>query len=454
MDLGFETIGNATLIFHDRAPVLVTDPWIVGSAYFGSWGLSHAIPPQQREAIDRSPLVWISHGHPDHLSAESLKLLRGKTILLPDAVGGRIRSDLTAQGFTVRVLADRVWTEVSPRIRVLCIGDVNQDGILLADVGGRLVVDLNDASDRGWGRFVKRTVARYKLSFLLRLSGFGDADMINLHHEDGSPLRRVQRIEVGREIAGLANQYGVRYFIPFSSMHRYQRTDSDWANRYVTHLDDYPVGFYSKCAELLPAFVRYDCTRDRLQRIDPPEQPRALRDPSDLGDRWDEPLERDEAARAERYFRAITHLDRAFDFIRLRVAGREHVVQTGRRRTGRGLTFEAPRGSLMAAIDAEVFDDLLIGNFMKTTLHGRAERTGLYPDFTPYVAKYADNGRAKGEEELAAYFAAYRRRAPFDFLRYQLEERSKDLFRAAVPFGSGPYLWARRGYRALKERLA
>ena len=34
MDIGFETIGNATLIIHDSHPLLVTDPWITGSAYF------------------------------------------------------------------------------------------------------------------------------------------------------------------------------------------------------------------------------------------------------------------------------------------------------------------------------------------------------------------------------------------------------------------------------------
>lgn len=53
MELGFETIGNATLICHDRRPVLVTDPWIKGSAYFGSWGLSHQIPDEQMHSIER-----------------------------------------------------------------------------------------------------------------------------------------------------------------------------------------------------------------------------------------------------------------------------------------------------------------------------------------------------------------------------------------------------------------
>jgi hypothetical protein len=40
MDIGFETIGNATVVVHDDGPVLATDPWVRGSAYFGSWGLS------------------------------------------------------------------------------------------------------------------------------------------------------------------------------------------------------------------------------------------------------------------------------------------------------------------------------------------------------------------------------------------------------------------------------
>jgi hypothetical protein len=46
----FDTIGNATVICYEDKPVLATDPWITGSAYFGSWGLSHEIPAAQREA--------------------------------------------------------------------------------------------------------------------------------------------------------------------------------------------------------------------------------------------------------------------------------------------------------------------------------------------------------------------------------------------------------------------
>ena len=59
MRIGFDTIGNALLIAYDGKPVVVTDPWFVGSAYFGSWGLSHEIPDEQRVAILGTEYVWI-----------------------------------------------------------------------------------------------------------------------------------------------------------------------------------------------------------------------------------------------------------------------------------------------------------------------------------------------------------------------------------------------------------
>ncbi len=85
MELGFDTIGNATLVVHDDGPLLVTDPWVRGGAYFGSWGLSHEIPAEQlaasRECPDayfksyrrRAPLDYIRH----HFEERSKKAVRG-----------------------------------------------------------------------------------------------------------------------------------------------------------------------------------------------------------------------------------------------------------------------------------------------------------------------------------------------------------------------------------------
>ena len=69
------------------------------------------------------------------------------------------------------------------------------------------------------------------------------------------------------------------------------------------------------------------------------------------------------------------------------------------------IKFKVPRSSLMKSIRREIFDDLLIGNFMKTQI---INGDNLYnPDFTLSVAKYSDNGKVKAEEELKKYFNYY-----------------------------------------------
>ncbi|MEZ0228892.1 MAG: MBL fold metallo-hydrolase [Planctomycetota bacterium] len=453
MELGFDTIGNATLIVHDREPVLVTDPWVRGPAYFGSWGLGHEVPDEQLADISACPFVWFSHGHPDHLNAESLPLFRGKTILVPDHRGGRIRNDLVREGHRVRVLEDRRWVKLSDRVRVLCIADYNQDAILLVDVGGTLVVDLNDASDRGWGTFVRRTVKAYERSFLLSLCNYGDADMMNFHDEDGEFIEpaAAARWPIGALVNEKLRTFGTTGFIPFSSLHRYERADSVWANRYCATMDDYANGFDPSLGELLPAFVRFDVLAGRHEEIAPRERPLVVRDPKDHGDDWSEQLERDEVKLAVKYFRSIERLATFLDFVNLHVGGRNHVIELSTRSFQRGVTFEAPRGSLVNALRYEVFDDILIGNFMKTTLHGRWPARSLYPDFTPYVAKYADNGRAKTHDELDAYFKAYRRRAPFDYIRHHFEERSKKAVRGALRDDSRLYKAAKHVYWRLRS---
>ena len=59
---------------------------------------------EQLAAIRKSQYVWLSHGHPDHLHAESLEQLRDKKILLPDHVGKRIFDGLSEQGFDVQTM--------------------------------------------------------------------------------------------------------------------------------------------------------------------------------------------------------------------------------------------------------------------------------------------------------------------------------------------------------------
>ncbi len=449
MDIGFDTIGNATLICYDRGPVLATDPWVQGSAYFGSWTRSHIIPEEQMTAIKASQFIWFSHGHPDHLNPESLTLFSNHKILLPDHYGGRIAAELKSRGFDVSILRDKEWVTLSPRIKVLCIADYNQDAILLIDINGRLVVNLNDASDQGWAGYVKRVIKQYRKSFLLALFSYGDADMINLFNEQGVqiPPQAAKKPPLGLIMALATKSFGTSFAVPFSSLHRYQRTDSVWVNQYAASLADYAIGFQSDTSKLLPAYIRYRCDDDRYSQISPAETPSEQFAPEYFGDNWTDQLEQDDVSRVTDYFRSISHLEQCFDFINVRAGGKDNIIEFKKRRFNRGITFEAPRHSLMTAIQYKVFDDLLIGNFMKTILHGKWPRRRLYPDFTPYVAKYADNGGAKSQEELDEYFSEYRRRiGTITYLRHLVITRSEHIFRDYVPRDSSLFQVTRKMY--------
>ncbi len=453
-DCGFDTIGNATIIAYDKNPVLVTDPWIQGSAYFGSWRLSHAIPEAQRQAILQSPTVWFSHGHPDHINAESLPLFKGKKILIPDHVGRRIYNDLKKEGFDVHILKCREWVQISERVKVMCIADLGQDAILLLDINGRLVANTNDCGENGWGWFVKRLIAKYPISFLTCLSGYGDADMNNFFDEQGKflPPEAAKKAPIGAAVAEACEKWGVKYFIPSSSMHRYQRSDSLWADAYTAGLSEYANGFVSNSCTLLPAFLRYDCVNDKYEKINPPENPHTVFEPEKFGDNWSDELEKTDLATAAAYFKAVESLADHIGFINLKVGGRDNFIDINRAQHSRGITFSAPRHSLMTAIEYEVFDDMLIGNFMKTTLHGDWPAVSLHPYFTGFVCKFADNGRAKTKTEVAAYIRTYEKRSRRLWYKRR-EDLAKDFFKTHIGKDNAPFRFAKWAYQGFK-RLA
>lgn len=444
--LGVETIGNATIIAYDDAPLIATDPWICGDPYFGSWTLSHEIPVAQLDSILRCKYVWFSHAHPDHLNSDSLEKLTGHTILLPDHVGGRVARDLRSNKLTVQVLKDAEWFELSPHVKVMSVSDYNQDGTLLLQVGDALFINLNDGSARGWRHFIRRLAGKFRNTYVLALRNYGDADMVNIYDEQGHfiPPPGSAKRPLGPEYGRLLKRYGAKYALPFSCFHRYQRTDTQQAAQYETPMEAHFANFDNRWGELLPAFSRIDVVSGNVRTIDPAVRTVVPRDPSEFGDDWSDPLQQAEIDEAARYFQRKEKLRDHLGFIELRVGGRENRILLNSQIKKCGITFEAPRRSLTTAIRYEVFDDLLIGNFMKTTLH---EIPSLYPKFSPIVAKYADNGQAQSKEEVAEYFAAYRKRASFDYLFERAEHHAEGIFRSFVNPQSRAFKLVRQMFR-------
>lgn len=440
MDLGFETIGNACLIFHDRGPVLATDPWLFGTAYFGSWRLSHEVPREQRENVARCKYVWLSHGHPDHLSLPSLETLRDKQILVPDHVGGRVARDLRGLGFAVTVLECGKWTTLGDRLRVASLANYNQDASLVVDLDGHLIVDANDAGNRGSARFLERECRHFaKRKVLACLTGYGDADMLNFFDEAGNrvPPAALRHEPCGPGIKAMLDHYDMDYFAPSSSMHRYNRTDSVWADACATPVDAHQHGFDGGRRTILPAFVQFDLHTGGYEKIDPQANDGPPEPPEAHGDDWSTPLEAADVALLREYFARFAHLPTVLDFVRFRVGGKDTTIDLGRGH-GRGVTFATPRQSLVAAVQWQAFDDLLIGNFARTTLHGdwwgKQGADAMYPHFTPFVTKFGDNGGAYDAAGLRAYFAEYLRRG---YTEFTAEPADQAMRHALQPYLAG-----------------
>jgi hypothetical protein len=407
--LAAATIGNATLLAYDGRPVLATDPWLGDEhpAYFGSWMLSHAIPEPHRSALFDAEYVWFSHGHPDHLNPDSAPRFRHSKVLVPDHVGGRIASDLRAGGFDVTVVPDRQWVPLSEHVRIFCITVMTQDAILLVDVNGHLFVDLNDVMFKGDYALIRRIARDFERSYLLKLSGRGDSDMKHIFDESGAFVVPTIDHQVGRQLSSCASALGVTHVIPFSSFHQYHRTDSAWANEYLTPIDAYTEGFDHRVATFVDPFALVDCVTGEVASLNPAALPIDLAPPEAFGDSWTDGLDATDRAALNRYFAPIELLDRHLGFLRFAVGDTEHVVKFDGP-SARGVTFAVPRHSLMTAVEYQIFDDLLIGNFMRTTLHGVHS---LYaPNVAAIITKFADNGHARSRAEVAAYLRTYRRR--------------------------------------------
>ncbi|MDC0206592.1 MBL fold metallo-hydrolase [Nitrospinae bacterium] len=448
--IGFETIGNATIICHDGDPILTTDPWLTGSAYFGSWGIPYAIPEEQLENIGKCQYIWLSHGHPDHINIESLDQFREKKILLASHIGNRLQGDLTNLGFNVTSLEERKWIQLSKNLSILTISDYYQDSILLINLNGRLLVNINDASNKGWGKFVKNITKEFQDPFLFKLFSYGDADMINYFYEDGTriPPKAALKKPVGEQINFWSRYYGIKHIVPSSCFHYYQRKDSSWANQFVTDVSDYKNQL-SPEFKLHPAFIKYDLENDCLEEINPKKNKKLSLDPEEFGDNWHDPLGSEEVKEVERYISEIESLSIYIDFINFRVGGKDNLLELNKKNFKRGITFEVPRQSLVNTVKYEIFDDLLIGNFMKTTLHGDWHNNTLYPYFTPYVAKFADNGKAKSKARLKSYLSQYREKSPMEFILHCFSRESEELIRRYVGSNNKAFEWVKKFYLVL-----
>ncbi len=444
--IGFETIGNATAIFFDNKPILSTDPWILGNPYFGSWGHKYKIPKQQLENIKNSEYIWLSHGHPDHIDPDSLDIIKNKKIILAKHYGGRIFKDLSNSGFNCIELENNQWLELSKKIRIKNFADWNQDSSLLVEIDKKdIVFNLNDGQALGWSREIKKIIKNYKTKFLLRLISWGDADMINFYnnHNDFILPLAASKKPCGESYSFQLKKWECNMILPFSSMHKYVREDSIKMNEYVTPLEMHYENFNSENGEMLPAFIQWNTDNQQYNKINPEENIDENKSPEIFGDIWSDQLSKEDEKIISEYFLKFQHLKNKFGFLSFTIGNKEMNLKLSNRKEG--IKFSAPRNSLIYSIKNKIFDDMLIGNFMKVQL---INVNSLYPNFTPYVAKYGDNGGVSTKAELNKYFNYYKLNSA-NYWMDMLNLKTEGIVRAKLAKNKSIYYLARKIKRFL-----
>jgi hypothetical protein len=425
MSVQFETLGNASVIvFENARPVLATDPWLIGTCYFGSWALDHPLSRLQIQNFIEAGWIWISHGHPDHLHDASLTMLpAGKKFLLPDHYDDDIISNLRERGFDVKVLPYRTWHSLTPAIRVMCIDNVNQDAILLIEADGALIIDMNDSPLCGEFRFLRRLIRRYprEKTFLLALCSV-DADMFNFIDETGQSLvgpPEERKPGAVWTVARTAAQLGVGNFCCSSSQHIYVRADSVWANPHRINWADMRRYWSRPEVKLIEPFVTVDPTTGEYLQNHPSQLSDASQITGNTGDDdWDACLSEAEWERVTAFVQKFQLITRYIDFVEFQVGGetrRIPISRLGHAATARGIAFHVPRGSLLTMVEYGYLDDLLIGNFMKV----RLVNCKLYPRFTPLVAKVGGNAKVYTTSQYYRFLWHYFRRNPIGMIGYR-----------------------------------
>lgn len=422
------TIANATIVVEiNGEPIFCTDPWFTGggNAYFGSWTLPVDLSSEGLRKIEKCDTAWISHAHPDHLCLDSLNRTSVKKIILAKQAGNRLASDLRSIGFDVFELESWKWHELDQDIYILTVGDINQDSVLLIKAGDTLVANINDAYPRYFKKKIREVIlaSQCKKRFLLKLFGFGDANLINFYDDEMNFIEPgISRERNLREsMVTYARSIGCNYAVPFSSFHVYQRSDTCWANQYVA--DTFFNNEYeSQEIKVLPAFLEIDmregdysphgfCSKREL----------IIKQPTEFNDDWSEKLTAEDKKLLIKYFKSREFALQRIDLIQFKVGGEETNICLNDRKSKKIITFHVPRNSLMTSVQYEIMDDLLISNIPKVQLRGFSN---LYQcEIVPNLTKYCDNGRVTNKTEMENYKRYYRINSGIDWIKDELIQR-------------------------------
>ena len=139
-----EYISHSCIFIDTDDARILLDPWFSGSAYCNQW---HLFPkPVNIDFLQTVDHIMISHGHEDHLHAQSLSLLpKTAKVFYPYLWKAGIHDFMNKLGFSdVNEAVSYKGYQISPSTKITFL-TTSMDNIMVVESNGKVLIDLNDA---------------------------------------------------------------------------------------------------------------------------------------------------------------------------------------------------------------------------------------------------------------------------------------------------------------------
>lgn len=258
--LMLRTLGHACLAVYreGRDPLLITDPWLVGSVYWRSWWLQNYPSPEEVAWLAKSTRVYITHEHPDHFHMPTIRRLGSGPLYLFPALAEQGYLDYMARhGYRAEAVMPLQWHAIGAGVSILSIPVWNDDSLLLIDTPGALILNFNDAKPPlPVIRAIRRTAAQIGKPRIV-LCSYSPASCINSFIDDAGIVSLKPARHYVDAVCRLCDRLAADLYLPFASQAVFERPDSQWANDYRTSYED--LRRYWQCeTRLMPPYTTLD----------------------------------------------------------------------------------------------------------------------------------------------------------------------------------------------------
>src|SRR5580658_9725340 len=113
--LKLKTLGHASIALYreGEAPLLLTDPWLLGSVYWRSWWLQHYPDAAELDWLAGAATIYITHEHPDHFHMPSIRRLgTAPRYLFPELTERGYLAYLRERGYRAEAAPALQWQKL------------------------------------------------------------------------------------------------------------------------------------------------------------------------------------------------------------------------------------------------------------------------------------------------------------------------------------------------------